>query len=100
MTTKRVLIAAFQQEVGSFKFGLFLLLWLKESCIQQCVAIDVRRVYIRSCYDKQLGELLATNGRRPMQRCPSGFIFRIYIRASSQMLFNGFVVSQRSCFVN
>ena len=59
------------------------------------------RVYIRPFVEKQLDDFLETVIGRTMQRSQSSiWTLRIHIRASSQMLFDGFDVPCLESLVN
>ncbi len=57
-------------------------------------------IRIRTFGNKQIGDILVSPSNCLMQRRPSILIHRIHIRASSDVLFNGFDISAKGSIVN
>ena len=80
----------FAEEIGGFEVAFAL-----GGQIQRCAPALALRIHIHAIGDKQFDYFLATSKSRFMQRSPSINIFRIHIRATSQVLFD-----ELRCFPN
>ena len=87
--------AVFAEEIGGFEVAFAL-----GGQIQRCAPALALRIHIRAIGDKQFDYFLATSKSRFMQRSPSINVFRIHIRATSQVLFDGSDVFQTCSLMN